>query len=193
LTYVAIGASDATGYGVAAPRRDGWVPVLARRLPQPVRLLNAGVPGTTLREALETQLPRAVAAQPDLVTIWLLVNDVLAGVPISQYRTGLARLLGDLREKTDAVIAVGNAPYPPAGLDPWGLPDIARRALAQTWNAAIGGAAREHGALLVDLYSGWPLDKHPEYIGPDGLHPTVAGYRALADTFAATLHTAGVV
>jgi lysophospholipase L1-like esterase len=105
----------------------------------------------------------------------------------------LARLLGDLREKTDAVIAVGNAPYPPAGLDPWGLPDIARRALAQTWNAAIGGAAREHGALLVDLYSGWPLDKHPEYIGPDGLHPTVAGYRALADTFATTLQDAGAV
>jgi len=57
----------------------------------------------------------------------------------------------------------------------------------------IAGAARAHGALLVDLYRRWPLAHHPEFIGPDGLHPTAAGYGALANTFFGTLRDYGVV
>ena len=193
LTYVAMGASDAVGLGVRTPRRDGWVPVLARELPQPVQLVNLGVPGSTLRQAIDEQLPRAIAAQPDLVTVWLVVNDFLAGVSPVAYAADLDRLLRELRAKTGAVIAIANAPVPPAGLDPWGLPEIARRAVALAWNVPIATAARAHSAVLVDLYGDWPVAEHPEYIGPDGLHPTTGGYRALADVFAATLRSAGVV
>src|SRR5687768_6307672 len=97
VTYVAIGASDAVGFCVRSPRRDGWVPQLASKLPQPVELVNLGVPGSTLRQALEQQLPRAVAAKPDLVTVWLVVNDVLAGVSPQTYAADLDRLLRTLR------------------------------------------------------------------------------------------------
>ena len=193
LTYVAIGASDAVGYGLAAPRRDGWVPLLARELPQPVRLVNLGVPGSTLRQAIEQQLPRAIEAQPHLVTVWLVVNDVLAGVPLPDYHADLSRLLDALATNTDAVIAIGNAPFPPAGLDPWGLPDAVRRAVALAWNASIAAAARRHRAVLVDLYEQWPVAERPDYLGPDGLHPTAGGYRALAEVFAGTLRAEGVV
>ena len=193
LTYAAIGASDAAGFGVAVPRREGWVPQLARQLPQPVRLVNLGVPGSTLRDALTEQLPRAPQAEPDLVTVWLVVKDVLAGVSPTDYAADLDRLLGELRSETDAVIAVANAPFPPAALDPWGMPDVARRAVALTCNAIIGRATRTHGAVLVDLYARWPLAQHPDHIGPDGLHPTAAGYRALADAFLATLRQQRVV
>jgi acyl-CoA thioesterase-1 len=193
LTYVAIGASDAIGWGVPDRAKDGWVPIFRRRLPQPATLVNLGEGGTLLREAVAHQLPRAIAAQPDLVTIWLVVNDVIGGVPLEQYKANLDRLLGELREKTKAVIAIGNAPYPPAALDPWGFPEIVKRAVAGRWNSVIAGAAKAHGAVLVDLYRGWPLARHPEFIGPDGLHPTAAGYRTLADTFFGTLHEYGVV
>jgi lysophospholipase L1-like esterase len=196
LTYVAIGASDATGAGVADPRRDGWVAVFARELPpslQPVRLINLGIPGSTLRRALAEQLPRAVEVQPHLVTVWLVVNDALAGVSLADYAADLDQLLDQLRTRTSAVVAIGNAPYPPASLDPWGLPEAVRRAAAMAWNTVIARAARKHGAVLVDIYTQWPLVEHPEYIGPDGLHPTAAGYRALAGVFHAALRAEGVL
>src|SRR5688572_29276871 len=75
LVYAAIGASDAVGYGLSNPRRDGWVQQLVEELPQPVRLVNVAVPGATLRQALAQQLPRVVEAQPHFVTVWLVVND----------------------------------------------------------------------------------------------------------------------
>jgi lysophospholipase L1-like esterase len=193
LTYVAIGASDAVGWGVANRGRDGWVPVFQRQLPQPTRLLNLGVGGTLLQNAVDEQLPRAIAAQPDLVTIWLVVNDVIGGVRLDRYRDNLHRLLGELREKTDAVVAIGNVPYPPASLDPWGFPEFVKRTVTGRWNGVIAGAARAHGAVLVDLYRHWPLAQNPHFIGPDGLHPTAAGHHALAETFLTTLRTHGVV
>ncbi len=193
LTYVAVGASDTVGFGIADRARRGWVPLLNNKLPQPSRLINLGWGGSTLRQALAQQLPRAIEAQPDLVTIWLAVNDVLGGVGLSEYRADLDYLLGELRTKTRAVVAVGNVPYPADFLDPWGVPEIVRRTVAGSWNRAIAGAAHKHGAVLVDLYRGWRVAEHPEYIGPDGLHPSEAGYASLAETFLATLRAQRVI
>jgi acyl-CoA thioesterase I len=193
ITYVAIGASDTVGFGIPDQARKGWVALLTNELPQPARLVNLGWGGSTLREALARQLPRAVEAQPDLVTVWLAVNDVLGGVGLNEYRADLDHLLGELRTKTRAVVAVGNVPYPADFLDPWGVPEIVRRTVAGSWNRAIAGAAHKHGAVLVDLYGRWRVAEHPEYIGPDGLHPSEAGYASLAETFLAVLRERRVV
>jgi phosphatidylinositol alpha 1,6-mannosyltransferase len=183
ITYVALGASDAVGWGTARPRRDGWVPVLARQLPQPTQVVNLGVPAITLGEALEETLPQALAARPDLVTVWLVVNDIISGVRLDQYRADLDRLLARLRTSTEAVIAIGNVPKPPARLGRVELPDIARRTVTAAWNGAIAALARQHAAILVDLYARWQVADHPEYLGPDGLHPTAEGHQTLARTF----------
>ena len=183
LTYVALGASDTAGVGVENPQQDSWVAVLARRLPQPARFVNLGIPGVRLFEAIEVELPPALEAKPDLITIWLVVNDILGGVTLDRYRADLDRLLGQLRAGTTGRIAIGNVPNAPNTLQYLGLPAAQRRVLAESWNAAIAAAASAHGATLVDLYARWPLTQHPEYIGPDRLHPTVVGYRTLAATF----------
>ncbi|MGH2353721.1 MAG: SGNH/GDSL hydrolase family protein, partial [Chloroflexota bacterium] len=193
ITYVALGASDAAGVGVADPQRDSWVSVLGRRLPQPTKLVNLGIPGITLPEALEVELPPALDAEPDLVTVWLVVNDVLGGVQLDAYRAALGRLLGQLRAGTKAQVAVANIPNGPEQSTYLGIPPAQRVPLATTWNEAIAAVAQEHGAILVDLYHRWPLAEHPEYIGPDGLHPTVAGYRTLAETFLQVLRERRVV
>jgi acyl-CoA thioesterase-1 len=190
LTYVALGASDATGLGARDPAREGWVPLLAQGLPRGTRLVNLGVPGITLREAVERVLPRALGAQPGLVTVWLVVNDILAGVSLESYRADLDRLLGELRRGAGAEVAVGNLPDPPGTLGGVQLPAIVRRTIVGQWNEAIAGAARKHDAILVDLYRRWPVGAHPEYIGPDGLHPTASGYQSLAQAYLDTLRDA---
>lgn len=193
ITYVAMGASDAAGVGVDRPSVDGWVPVLGRLLPPPVRVVNLGIPGIRLREAAIVQTGPALESKPNLITVWLVVNDILNGVTVNAYEADLDALLTRLKAETAAEIAVGNVPDAPDGSGYLGLPDGPRRQVATRWNGVIGEAVAKHGVTLVDLWSKWPLRANPKFIGPDGLHPTVAGYRALAQVFRDTLRAALVV
>jgi lysophospholipase L1-like esterase len=185
LTYVAIGASDAVGVGARDPEREGWVPRLGARLGADVRVINLGVSGSTLHQALDEQLGPAVDAKPDIVTVWLAVNDFNAGVPLERYAVDLDRML-EAFQGTSARVLVGNVP----DLAP--LAAFARRAeLAQQvdrWNAAIAHTVERRGATLVDLHAHWQeAAQHPEYLSQDGFHPSSEGYARLADLFAEAL------
>lgn len=186
-TYVAIGASDTFGYGVPDPGTQGWVPQFATSLPADTRLVNLGVSGISLHRALAVDLPVALDAHPSLVTVWLAVNDLLAGMPLEAYRADLRTLLTGLHA-THARVLVGNLPdlsLVPAAAGRLGADPAATVA---TWNAAIAAEARATGATLVDIHGGWQdLASHPEYIGPDGRHPSIDGYAHLAALFAASL------
>ncbi|MFN8635706.1 MAG: SGNH/GDSL hydrolase family protein [Chloroflexota bacterium] len=183
LTYVAIGASDTAGVGATVPDRESWPAVLQSRLPAGSRLVNLGVSGTLLQQALDQELPVALDANPDLVTVWLAVNDYGAGVPLERYSAQLDTLLGALQTQTHALVLVGNIPPLDA------LPAAARFDLKAVgaWNAAIADSVQRHGATLVDLSSSWSeVRDHPEYISSDGFHPSTLGYRRLAEIFYAS-------
>jgi lysophospholipase L1-like esterase len=185
--YVAIGASDSVGIGANDPATEGWVPRFSTRLGPDVQLVNLGVSGSTLAQALDEQLGPAVDAQPDVVTVWLAVNDLNARVPLERYATDLDALLGQL-ETTHARVLVGNVPdlgrlaaY--RGIDPALL-----QAEVDRWNQVIADTTVRHGAVLVDLFAGWQeVANHPDYLSQDGFHPSSDGYRRLADVFAQAL------
>ena len=191
LTYVAIGASDAVGVGARDPETEGWVPRFGSRLGPNVRVVNLGVSGSTLAQALDEQVEPAVDAQPDVVTVWLAVNDLNARVPLERYAADLDTLLTQL-EPTHARVLVGNVPdlgrvaaY--RGIDPAPLEaEVAR------WNGVIADTTARHGDTLVDLYARWEqVADHPEYLSADGFHPSSEGYQALADVFGEALQGAG--
>jgi acyl-CoA thioesterase-1 len=180
LTYVAIGASDTVGVGATSPETDSWPAVLWRRLPQGSQFVNLGVSGSLLHQALEQQLPVAIDMNPDLVTVWLSVNDYTGQVNLDQYEADLDTLLGQLRAQTSAVILVGNLP------DLSVLPIASRLDLRgiDRWNAVIQAVAARHQVTLVDLQGTWQdMAEHPDYISSDGFHPSTSGYRRLAEVF----------
>src|SRR5919202_1991107 len=109
LTYVALGASDAVGVGATHPESEGWVPRFGASLGPNTRILNLGVSGSTLAQALREQLPPALDAHPDVVTVWLAVNDLNARTPLDRYMRDLDTLLGQL-ESLGARVLVGNVP-----------------------------------------------------------------------------------
>jgi acyl-CoA thioesterase I len=190
LTYVAIGASDAVGVGARDPDTEGWVPRFGARLQGNARVVNLGVSGSTLSQALDEQLGPALDAQPDIVTVWLAVNDLNAHVPLERYAADLDRLLGALAS-TRARVLVGNVPDL-ARLPVFSARDQARvRAEVDRWNQVIAAAADRHGARVVDLHSRWSeLAEHPEYVAQDGFHPSSEGYARLAELFSETLNAA---
>lgn len=187
ITYVALGASDAVGVGSDAPGAQGYVPLIAARLPKGSHLLNLGISGIRLHEALSEELPLAISTSPDLVSIWLVVNDFAGGVTYQDYMRDLDTLLSQLRSRTRARIVMANIP------DLTRLPTFANLSAAQRaqmlvgiqqWNKGMAQKAAQYRVILLDLFShGSELTEHPEYISGDGFHPSPAGYVQLADLF----------
>jgi lysophospholipase L1-like esterase len=187
-TLVVLGASDAYGVGTSDPDRDNWPTSLSRQLRGRIHLVNLGVPGITLGRAATQEMPIALDARPDVVVMWLAVNDFAANVSLATYSAQLRSAIYTLRTQTSAHIYVANLP------DLTAIPYLARgdqQALAARvadWNAAIAAACAREGATLVDLFSDWQeLRAHPEYISGDGLHPSTLGAQRLAEIFRQTI------
>src|SRR2546427_12419565 len=118
LVYVAVGASESVGVGATDPHRDAWTQVFFRTaLPRSAVFVNMAVPGSTVAEALAAQVPDAVALSPNVVTVWLNVNDILRGVTPASYEGDLTRLVTALRRGggTQGLVAQTTPPaHPPA-------------------------------------------------------------------------------
>lgn len=183
--YVGLGASDAVGVGATRPGTEGWVPLVADRLPEGTELVNLGVSGATLREVIAGQLPVALDRAPRWVTLWPGPNDFRNGVPLATFSAQLDQVLTALRPAAGQrrTVAILNLP------DLRTLPAFARFGAeldpqVREWNAAIAATVARYAdyAVLVDLYAGWEeLGAHPDYISADGFHPSSAGYRRIAD------------
>jgi len=205
--YVAVGASETVGVGADDPATEAWPRVLHdTALPQS-RFVDVGVSGSTLQAALAAQLPSALAARPDVVTVWLAVNDAVAGVPVVRYERALTRLVRALRQGGRAVVLVGNVPdlwrlpayracLPGSGGRPVDgvrcrLPVVPARsqvkATVSAFNAAIARVVRSQGARLVDLAR---EDDLAGLTAADGFHPSTQGHREIARAFARVLRRA---
>ena len=187
ITYVALGASDAVGVGSNQPGSQGYVPLVAAYLPKGSHLVNLGISGERLHNALAEELPIALSTSPGLVTVWLVANDFVGGVSYDAYIHDLNILLGDLNANTHASLVMADLP------DLTRLPAFANLAptqkaqmLAQIkhWNTGIAITTAHYSVKLVDLFShGSQLTAHPEYISGDGFHPSPTGYIQLANIF----------
>lgn len=194
IHYVAIGASDTVGVGALDPIRGSWPARIAALLPPGSTYTNLGVSGSLTAQAATEQLPGAIRERPTIVSIWLAVNDMNAGVSPADHAVALARIVDALASSTDARIFVGNVPdlravpaY--AGTDP----DVLAT-LIEGYNDGIAGVARRHGdrVVLVDLHTGSAELMTDVTVASDGFHPSDAGYILIADRFAAAMRTAGI-
>ena len=189
LVYAAIGASEAVGVGADDPATQSWVADLSRLLPNGSRLVNMGKAGALLDYGLQTELPAVVASNPDVVTVWMVVNDINSRISPAAYQGELDAVLATLQQKTHARVFVGNVPDLTTLPVYKGIDTVQLTQTAQTFNAIIAQTARAHGATVVDLYAlaAQTLPAHPEYISGDGFHPSTAGYASLAGSWWAAI------
>ena len=188
LTVAAIGASDAFGIGTDQPHTDNWPAVLAGRLSSAAHLVNLGIPGATVALARRDEVPVALSAQPDVIAIFLGINDLDQGVTLAAFEQQLAALVQALRGSTLARIYVAN--LPDLTLLPYFAKDdpLTLEEQVSAWNAAIARICTAQGAALVDLHAAWSeLANHPNYVSADGLHPSTAGAHRIAAAFVAAI------
>ena len=192
--YVAIGASDTAGVGAADPPTGSWPARLAARLPVRTDYRNLGVSGSIASQAAREQVPTAVALRPELVTVWLAVNDLNAGMGSAEYAAALRSVIEPLVNRTKAQIFVGNTP------DLRAVPAYAESDTAAllarivAYNEEIAGLATAYPGrvVTVDLFAGSAGLTSTITVSGDGFHPSDAGYALIADRFASAIAAAGV-
>lgn len=207
VVYAALGAGETAGVGTDDPSRQAFPLLLYRQLPRSAVLYDFGLPGETTAGALSDELSQALAVRPTLVTVWFGADDLLAGVSAATYEGHLDRIVSALRRHGAATVLVttglpldrlpaysacrpdppADAPDCPAGSGSLPPPDQMRAQVA-AYAAAAGRVAARQGAIFVDLSGqGTAVDRHPEYVSFDGLHPSAQGAAAAAAAFAAAL------
>ncbi len=194
LVFVAIGASETFGTGADFPDRQNWPADLRAQLPPGTQVINLGIPGVTAHEALQGELPEAMDSNPNIVTVWLGTNDIIQDVPLDQYQQDLDAILTKLDTLPHIHVAVANLAnltlLPRFSSDD----QTALKQQVSEWNDVIAQEITAHNAILVDIYGHTDeLTSHPEYLSPDGLHPSTQGYQQIANLFYQTLHDNGLI
>jgi lysophospholipase L1-like esterase len=192
--FVAIGASDAVGVGASDPRTGSWPARVASRLPAGTDVVNLGVSGSLAAQAGRDQVPSAVALRPQLVTIWLAVNDLNANVPATDYAAALRSVIEPLASRTAARVFVGNVPDLRSVPAYAGTDQAALQVRISAYNAAIAAlaAAFPGRVSVVDLFTGSAPLVSTITVSADGFHPSDAGYGLIADRFVKTIADAGI-
>ena len=186
FTYVALGDSTVEGIGASAPTRNYAHTVYANiklRFKGAV-YYNFGKNGARVKDVLDTQLDKAVAAQPDLVTISIGANDVVHHTSLKTFRRRLNALLDRLQQETQAVIVISNVPnFSILKAVPWLLKPVARFHITR-FNAVILEAATAHEVLHIDTYKQSTVfaKQFPEAVFSDNFHPSDFGYALWANT-----------
>ena len=195
IKYVAIGASDTVGVGANDPAKGSWPALVAARLPAgSPPYTNLGVAGSLTLQAVSQQLPGAIAQRPNVVSVWLAVNDLNATIEPASFADSLRQIVDGLVQKTGATIFVGNVPDLRAVPVYAGADKARLLAGIQAYNDAIAAiAARNPDRVkVVDLFTGSAALVSTGTVSQDGFHPSDEGYQLIADRFAGAMRASGV-
>ena len=189
--YYALGDSFTEGLSDPDPGRPdgyrGWADRLAAHLaaaaPQgTVEYANLAVRGRLLPQVLAEQVPVALAARPDLVSLVAGGNDLL--------RPGADpdRLAADLEAAVVSFRAAGADVLLATGVDPRQTPIIRRtRGRVAVFNTHLWSIAARQGAVVLDQWgAAWIQDARLWDAG-DRIHLTAEGHRRTALAAAAAL------
>jgi lysophospholipase L1-like esterase len=152
-------------------------------------LRNPAVNGYTTDDLIRDELPLVEAYRPDLVTVLIGANDIVAGTAEQRYRAQLRRihervLAGAPEAKRFAL------PQPDWSLTPAGASfgDTARIAKAiERFNEIAREEIERSGGAYADIF---PLMREQMRAGmtaPDGLHPSADAYAAWAEALVGLL------
>ncbi len=181
--YVALG--DSTGAGVGA-KNGGYVARVFQQLEQSrsgSRLLNLCVSGATSEDVKRSQLARAIAAKPTLVTLGIGINDLGHGMTIDASGANIDQIVSRLKAETQAVIVISNLPdiSPAPRIPPALRPEVRQR--IEALNKEIAEIGTRYEVTVFDIYASTHrlLAERPEYFSSDGFHPSDAGYAVWAE------------
>ncbi len=196
LVYAVICSCDLLGLTPDEPPERNWIDIIHKMMPEGTLLARLGGSGATLGDANWVDIPAAVKAKPDVITLWSVVNDATQGTSLVAYTKELVAALNSFVRGTRAQVVLLN--LPDISLLAQAVSDEQRllvRGGVEQWNRAISEVAARYGkrVRLVDLFpvSAEILDVSSDDTGMPGDH--VIGGQRLAELIWAMLQSDGVV
>lgn len=190
--FVALGDSQTEGLndldGAGTP--VGWADRLARELAATTSpdlgYANLAVRGCRAHHVVDTQLPAALALEPDLATVVVGMNDVL------RHDYDLEKVVGEVEQCFAALTGAG------ARVLTMTFPDIARMLPVMGWlrprearlNSRLVEAAERHGVEVLDLFD-LEMCGEASMWSHDRIHGSPAGHARIAAGMAHLLDLPG--
>jgi acyl-CoA thioesterase I len=181
VEIVAIGSSST--FGIGASTVDRTYPfqlqdILERTFKsQDFFISNSGIGGEVAAQTAKRVMNEVALKLPDLVLWQVGTNDVLAGVPIEEFKATMQSTLRWLKYHGIDTVLIG-LQYSPA---------VENSARHQAFSRAISDIATEENVLLVRRYDAMrfvALTRWEGLLSGDGLHQNDHGYRCMAEHIA---------
>ena len=184
MRYLALGDSFTIGTGTTPDR--SFPAMLARRWRErgiECDQRNPAVNGYTTDDLVREELPLVRSYAPELITLLVGANDIVAGSSAARYRERLrviyARVVADAPGARRFALPQPDWSLTSAGASFGDPARIARE--IERFNGIARDEATRAGAAYVDIF---PLMREQMRTGmtaPDGLHPSAAAYAAWAE------------
>lgn len=175
-----IALGDSITYGYPFGQKYSWVELLSQKLS--LNIENSGINGNTFRDMFNRLLFDVIDLKPDYVILMGGANDVCQGCKLEHLEQNFLKVTQALEEyKIKPIIALS--------------PPVEQKEFEATLSAFrdfLRKKARKFKWPVIDFYTSF-LDPKKKTKKPqaglleDGVHPSAAGYRLMADIAAPVL------
>ncbi len=137
VVYVALGADETLGRGLEGGIRRGWTQQVFAALPRSAVYVNLATEDAPVQSGLADQLPKALALNPTVVTIWFGSGDDPARTSDGEFTADLTQIVSQLRAAQVDVLLLSR-------VDP-------RAGSSSRYATLIQNVAETTGATFIDL------------------------------------------
>ena len=191
---VILGESHVEGGGWLQQPEDRYADVLVRLInacqKEPIEYHNKGIGANAISprspgyaqshkpSALERYHTDVIDLQPDLFILAYGLNDMRAAMPLSDFRAGMATIIGDV-QKACSPVTVLTTVYYMTGWRSYPPYDKGSVELTRRYNDCIRGLAAEFDCILADIWAGEGMADWVMHY--DGVHANKVGQFLIAN------------
>jgi acyl-CoA thioesterase-1 len=176
VRIAALGDSLTYGWMVEKGYIDFLQHMLKARYPEAtVFFINRGIPGDTAEGGLRRLKEQVIDERPDLVLVQFALNDAFIGCPLAAYEKNISRTVDRLQRETTAEVLL---------LTSVALADGHEDSLALQYYERLEQVSQQCSVSIARVHAYWKDKAGGNFDGllqADGVHPTAAGYRLMAE------------
>jgi lysophospholipase L1-like esterase len=176
VRIAALGDSLTYGWMVEKGYSDFLQDMLRAKYPAAaIQCINSGIPGDTAEGGLRRLKEQVIDAHPDLVFVQFALNDAFIGCTLAEFEKNIALIVDRLQKETAAEVLL---------LTSVALADPDEDSMALQYYERLEQVAQQRSVSIARVHAYWKDKAGGNFDGllqADGVHPTAAGYRLMAE------------